>query len=86
LFLRAWDNYLDDLQRRRAHTLSDAEEELLASSSVVSSAVANTYNIFSNADFPNPSVTLSDGKSVKLDSSSFNLYGLFRLGTIVRRS
>src|SRR4029453_16081041 len=44
------------------------------SSSVVSSAPANTYNIFSNADFPYPTVTLSDGKSVKLDSSSFNLY------------
>jgi oligoendopeptidase F len=72
--LKVYTHYLDDLQRRRAHTLSDAEEKLLASSSVVSSAPANTYNIFSNADFPYPTVTLSDGKSVKLDSSSFNLY------------
>src|SRR4029079_6192386 len=31
-------------------------------------------NILSNADFPYPTVTLSDGKSVKLDSSSFSLY------------
>jgi oligoendopeptidase F len=72
--LKVYTHYLDDLLRRRAHTLSDAEEKLLASSSVVSSAPANTYNIFSNADFPYPTVTLSDGKSVKLDSSSFNLY------------
>ena len=72
--LEVYTHYLEDFQRRRAHTLSDAEEKLLASSSVVSSAPGNTYNIFSNADFPYPTVTLSDGKSVKLDSSSFNLY------------
>jgi oligoendopeptidase F len=66
--------YLQDIQRRRAHTLSDAEERLLASSSVIASAPQTIYGIFSDADFPYPSVTLSDGKSVKLDSSSFNLY------------
>src|SRR4029079_5069024 len=31
-------------------------------------------NILSNADFPYPTVTLSDGKTVKLDSSAFSLY------------
>jgi oligoendopeptidase F len=72
--LKVYAHYLDDIQRRRPHTLSDAEEKLLASSSVVSSAASNTYNIFSNADFPYPTVTLKDGKSVKLDSSAFNLY------------
>jgi oligoendopeptidase F len=72
--LKVYAHYLDDIQRRRPHTLSDAEEKLLASSSVATAASSNTFNIFSNADFPYPSVTLSDGKTVKLDSSSFNLY------------
>ncbi len=72
--LKVYAHYLDDLQRRRPHTLSDAEERLLASSSVATAAASNTFNIFSNADFAYPSVTLNDGKSVKLDSSSFNLY------------
>jgi oligoendopeptidase F len=72
--LKAYAHYLDDIQRRRAHTLSDAEERLMASSSMVSGQSSSIYNIFSNADFPYPSVTLSDGKTVKLDASAFSLY------------
>ena len=72
--LKTYQHYLNDIQRRRPHTLSDAEEKLLAASSLVTSAPSTTYNIFSNADFPYPTVTLSDGKSVKLDSSAFSLY------------
>src|SRR5262245_40980753 len=33
--LKTYAHYLDDIQRRRAHTLTDAEEKLLASSSLV---------------------------------------------------
>ncbi len=66
--------YLDDIQRRAAHTLTDSEERLLASAGVIASAPSTTYGIFSDADFPYPSVTLSDGKSVRLDSSGFSLY------------
>ena len=72
--LKVYAHYLDDIQRRRPHTGTDGEERILASSSVSTSAPSSIYTIFSNADFPYPSVTLSDGKSVKLDSSAFNLY------------
>ncbi len=72
--LKVYNFYLHDILRRRAHTLSDAEEKLLASSSVLANAPSDVYGILSNADFPNPSVTLSDGKSVKIDSAGFNLY------------
>src|SRR5262245_39125505 len=72
--LRTYAHYLDDIQRRRAHTLTDAEEKILASSSLVSGQPQSIYGIFSNADFPYPSVTLADGKSVKLDASAFSLY------------
>jgi oligoendopeptidase F len=72
--LKTYKHYLDDIQRRQPHTLSDAEERLLASSGVALSAASSTYNILANADFPYPSVTLSDGKTVKLDSSSYSLY------------
>jgi oligoendopeptidase F len=65
---------LRDTLRRRAHTLSEAEERLLAQASLVQAAPSDVYNILSNADFPYPTVTLSDGKSVKLDSAGFNLY------------
>jgi oligoendopeptidase F len=66
--------YLHDIVRRGEHTLSAAEEKLLADSSVIASGPSNTYGIFSDAEFPYPTVTLSDGKSVKLDKAAFNLY------------
>jgi oligoendopeptidase F len=72
--LQTFKHYLDDIQRRRPHTLSDAEEKLLAASALAAGTGSSAYNIFSNADFPYPTVTLSDGKSVKLDSSAFSLY------------
>lgn len=72
--LKVYSFYLHDILRRRAHTLSDAEEKLLASSSVATGAASDIFGILSDADFPYPTVTLSDGKSVKLDSAGFNLY------------
>jgi oligoendopeptidase F len=72
--LKVYRLYLDDIQRRRDHTLTDGEERILASSSVMAGAPSNVYNILSNADFPYPTVTLNDGKIVKLDSAAFSLY------------
>ena len=72
--LKTYQHYLNDIQRRRPHTLSDAEERLLAASSVATAASQSTFNIFSNADFPYPTMTLSDGKTVTLDSAAFSLY------------
>jgi oligoendopeptidase F len=72
--LKVYNFYLHDILRRRAHTLSDAEEKILASSSVATGAPSDIYGILSDADFAYPTVTLSNGKSVKLDSTGFNLY------------
>ena len=72
--LKTYKQYLDDLQRRQLHTLSDAEERLLASSTLATAAASSTYNILSNADFPYPSITLSDGKTVKLNSAGYSLH------------
>ena len=72
--LRVYRLYLDDIQRRREHTLSDAEEKILAGASVMASAPATVYGIFADADFPYPSVTLSEGKAVKVDNAGFNVY------------
>ncbi len=70
--LKIYQFYLQDIQRRRPHTGSDAEERLLASSAVIGNAPSTIFGIFSDADFPYPTVTLSDGKSVKLDSAGFS--------------
>src|SRR5262245_8031508 len=58
--LKVYTFYLHDILRRRAHTLSDGEEKILANSSIVAAAASDTYGILSDADFPYPTVTLSD--------------------------
>jgi oligoendopeptidase F len=72
--LHDYRHYLENIERHRAHTLSNEEEKLLASSAVMASAPSSVYGIFSDADFPYPSVTLSDGKTVKLDKAAFSLH------------
>jgi oligoendopeptidase F len=72
--LRVYRHYLDDVTRLRAHTGSAAEEKLLASAKVISDGPLSSFNIFSNAELPHPSVILSDEKTVRLDESAFELY------------
>jgi oligoendopeptidase F len=69
--LKVYAFYLHDIARRAAHTLSEGEEKLLADAGPVESAPSEIYNILSNADFPYPSVTLSDGRSIKDDQAAF---------------
>ena len=53
--LKVYTFYLDDMLRRAAHTLTDAEEKLLADAGAAAPASAsNAFNILSNADFPYP--------------------------------
>ena len=63
---------LDNVVRRAAHTLSDSEEKLLADALPMAGSAGNVYGILSNADFPYPTVTLSDGKSVRLDAAGYS--------------
>jgi hypothetical protein len=70
--LKVYGFYLADVFRRAGHTLSDAEEKLLADAGPLAGNPSSLYNILSNADFPFPTVTLSDGKSVKLDQAAYS--------------
>jgi oligoendopeptidase F len=76
--LAVYKLYLDDILRRKAHTGTEGEEKIIADASLMADGASNIYGIFSDADFPSAEVTLSDGKSVKLDKATFNLY---RAGT-----
>ncbi|HEX9984520.1 MAG TPA: oligoendopeptidase F [Thermoanaerobaculia bacterium] len=64
--------YLQDLQRRQEHTLSAAEEKIIADAGLMTGSAGDVFGIFADADFPYPTVTLSDGRSVRLDKASFN--------------
>ncbi len=65
---------LHDIQRTKAHRLSDKEEKILAESSLLANTPASIYQIFSNADFPYPKLTLSDGQTVTLNQAGYSRY------------
>ncbi|HUR32732.1 MAG TPA: oligoendopeptidase F [Vicinamibacterales bacterium] len=69
--LAVYRHELHDMLRRAAHTLSDGEEKLLADAGPLAGAPASIFNILSNADFPYPVVTLSDGRSAKINHSRY---------------
>ena len=69
--LKVYDFYLHDILRRAPHTLSDTEEKILADASPLAQSASNIYGILANADFPYPTVTLSNGKTAKIDQAGF---------------
>ena len=69
--LSVYRHELHDILRRAAHTLSDAEEKLLADVGPLAAAPSSIYNILSNADFPYPVVTLSDGRTAKINHARY---------------
>ena len=62
---------LEDIRRRAPHTLSDREEQILAKVGPLAESPNNVYSLIANADLPFPTITLSDGRSVKLDQAAF---------------
>jgi oligoendopeptidase F len=69
--LKIYAFYLHDISRRAPHTLSHAEEKILADAMPLAASGHNIYNILANADFPYPAVTLTDGRTVRVDSSGY---------------
>jgi oligoendopeptidase F len=65
--------YLHDLLRRQAHTLSEPEEKIIADAGLMSSTAGDVYGVFTDADFPFPTITLADGTTRKLDQATFSI-------------
>jgi oligoendopeptidase F len=62
---------LDNIERRAPHTLDADGEHLLADAGPAANTGANVFAILTNADFPYPKVTLSDGRMVTLDEPQY---------------
>src|SRR5688572_1868236 len=69
--LKDYAFYLRDIARRSAHTLTDAEEKILADAAPLAGSASNIYGILANADFPYPTITVSNGRSMKVDQSGY---------------
>ena len=63
--------YLRDVVRRAPHTLTDAEEKILADAGPLAGSASNIYGILSNADFPYPTITISGGRTIKVDQAGY---------------
>ncbi|MFO7524153.1 MAG: oligoendopeptidase F [Ignavibacteriaceae bacterium] len=72
--LEMYRMFIDNIQRLRKHTLNESEEKILASFGLSTGTPSTVYNIFTNAEMPNPKVTLSTGEEIELDASAFTRY------------
>lgn len=72
--LRSFAPVLDDILRRRAHTLSPAEEKVVARMAGMAGTPGSLYTIFTAAEMPFPEIVLSDGRKVRLDQAAYGLH------------
>jgi oligoendopeptidase F len=72
--LETYRQRIDDIQRKRAHTLDETQEGLIAEAGRISGTAQEVFSILSNADLPYPTVKLSDGQEVRLDAAGYSVY------------
>jgi len=72
--LRIYKTYLYDIQRTKAHRLSEKEEKILAEAGLIADGPSSIYMIFSNAELPYPQIKLSDGTLAKLSKAGYARY------------
>ena len=65
---------LDNILRAAPHTLDAQGEALIAAFGLATDAAGSVYTTLANADLPWPTVTLSDGKEVRLDQAAYTRY------------
>jgi len=58
--------------RQKEHTLSEKEESLMAKTNIMGDVPNSAYSIFTNAEMPWPTITLSDGKEIVLNQAAFS--------------
>jgi oligoendopeptidase F len=63
---------INDALRRAPHTLEKDIETLLAKTSKLTSGANSIYSVFANANMPWPTVTLSDGKEIRLSQAGYS--------------
>jgi oligoendopeptidase F len=72
--LKIYKMTLYDIQRKKAHTLSEKEEKILAEAGLMADGPSTIYGVFSNAELPYPEITLSDGTTARLTKAGYSLY------------
>ncbi|MGE5598952.1 MAG: oligoendopeptidase F [Bacteroidota bacterium] len=69
--LALYRHHLEEIERRRPHTLSTAEEQLLAQAGEVFQAPDNIFTMLDTADLRFPVITDADGRPVELTKGRY---------------
>ena len=69
--LQAYQHYFDKLLQKKAHILTQREEELLAGASEIFGAAGETFAILDNADIVFPMVHNENGEEVQLTHGNY---------------
>ncbi len=72
--LEDYRQMLHNTIRTKQHTLSEAEEKIMAHAGLIAGNSASTFRTLSNAEMPFSTVTLSDGNDVKLNQAAYSKY------------
>jgi len=69
--LKIYKHSIEDLLRSKKHTLSNAEEKILAMASELTQTPYNTFSILTNADLKLPTIKDEDGNETELSHGRF---------------
>jgi oligoendopeptidase F len=69
--LKAYKHFIEDLLRRKEHTLSQEEEEIIALAEELTPTSYNVFSMFTNADMKFPSVKDESGSEVELSHGRY---------------
>ncbi len=69
--LQPFRMFLENIIRTKAHTLSDAEERIMALTGIIQQNAYDIFKIFANAEFQYPEITISNGQKIQLTSAIF---------------
>jgi oligoendopeptidase F len=72
--LETYRHIFDNILRKREHTGTEGEERIIAEANLIADSPESINNVFSNADFPFPEITLLDGTAAILDHAAFSLH------------
>ncbi len=65
---------LMDIYRMMPHTLSEAEEVIMAKSGLITSTASSVYGVLSDAEMPWPTAILSDGTEIEVNKQTYSQY------------
>ena len=69
--LTRYEHYLKDILRKKSHTLSKEQEELIASANDMAGAASNIFAMLNNADIKFPVITDDQGNRIEITHGRF---------------